>query len=92
MKWNDGKAFTAEDVEFTFNMLKKYPALDVRGAWSKLTSVKASGDKAVFSFKEPGASTFTIINEVPIVPKHIWSKVKDPTTFTNAKNPSAPAR
>lgn len=87
VKWNDGKRFTAEDVEFTFNMLKKYPALDVRGAWSKLTSVKARGGKAVFSFKEPGASTFTVINQVPIVPKHIWSKVKDPTTFTNAKKP-----
>ena len=28
-----------------------------------------------------------MISGVPIVPEHIWSKVKDPTTFTNAEDP-----
>ena len=29
VKWTDGKPFTAADVVFTFNLLKKYPALDL---------------------------------------------------------------
>ncbi|WP_189035272.1 ABC transporter substrate-binding protein [Streptomyces daqingensis] len=87
VKWNDGRPFTADDVAFTFDMIKKHPALDTKGAWANLKSVDAQGQKVVFTFKEAGASSFTAINEVPIVPEHIWSKVKDPKTFTNAKNP-----
>lgn len=89
VKWNDGKPFTAEDVAFSFNLLKKHSTLDSWGLWgSDLKSVKADGaGKVTFSFDKPGASVFTRINEVPIVPEHIWSKVKDPTTFTNAKDP-----
>lgn len=89
VKWNDGKDFTADDVVFTFDLIKKHGALDAGGVWpSGLKSVKATGDnKVTFSFDEPGATAFTKINEVPIVPEHIWSDVKDPTTFTNAKDP-----
>ncbi|MGH3324767.1 MAG: ABC transporter substrate-binding protein [Streptomyces sp.] len=89
VKWNDGEEFTAEDVVFTFNLIKKYDALDFGGLWgSDLKSVKATGaGKVTFSFAKPGATAFTVINGVPIVPEHIWSKVKDPTTFANAKDP-----
>ncbi|MFD3494231.1 ABC transporter substrate-binding protein [Streptomyces sp. NPDC058690] len=88
VQWNDGQAFTAKDVAFTFNMIKKHDVLDTKGVWPLLDSVKATGDNQVtFSLKQPGASPFTIINSVRIVPEHIWSKVKDPTKFANAKNP-----
>ncbi|WAH37179.1 ABC transporter substrate-binding protein [Alicyclobacillus dauci] len=87
VKWNDGQPFTADDVAFTFNMLKKYPALDTQGVWQSLDSVTASGSNVVFKFKQPDSPDFTYINIVPIVPKHVWSKVSDPTTFTNADNP-----
>ena len=33
VKWTDGESFTAEDVAFTFNMLKEYPVLDLAGVW-----------------------------------------------------------
>ena len=42
--WQDGTPLTASDVAFSFNLLKKYPALDQYGLWSKvsgLESVKA---------------------------------------------------
>ncbi len=89
VKWNDGQAFTAKDVVFTFNMLKKFSALDAGGIWaSGLASVRATGSNQVtFSFSKPGATAFTKINQVPVVPEHIWAKVKDPTTFKNAKDP-----
>ncbi|MFD3402263.1 ABC transporter substrate-binding protein [Kribbella sp. NPDC058693] len=88
VKWNDGQPFTAKDVEFTFNMLKKFDVLDTQGVWTFLSSVKATGDdKVTFTFKQPGASAFTQVSGVKIVPEHVWSKVADPTTFVNATAP-----
>ncbi|MEV0796905.1 ABC transporter substrate-binding protein [Kribbella sp. NPDC050281] len=87
VKWNDGKPFSAADVAFTFNMIKKYPALDLRGVWTYLSTVKADGTKVTMSFKKPAASVFTLVSDVRIVPEHVWSKVADPTTFTNATAP-----
>ena len=54
VKWTDGTDLTPADVTFTFNMLKKYPALDLNTIWSQLSSVTQSGDdKVVFTFKSP---------------------------------------
>ena len=89
VKWNDGEPFTAADVAFSFNLLKKYPVLDPQGVWQTgLSSVTATGDDEVtLKFATPGASAFTTVSAVQIVPEHVWSKVKDPTTFTNAEDP-----
>ena len=65
VKWNDGQAFTAKDVEFTFNMIKQHKALDLRGLWRYLASVTAPDDKtAEFKFKVAGAGAFTEIDDV----------------------------
>jgi peptide/nickel transport system substrate-binding protein len=86
--WNDGQPFTAEDVAFTFNLLKEHRALDTKGVWRYLRSVVATDPRTVtMTFAEPGASAFTLVTDVRIVPKHIWSTVADPVTFTNAENP-----
>src|SRR5579859_173335 len=37
VKWNDGQPFTADDVVFTFNTMKQYPAADSNGVWSFLS-------------------------------------------------------
>ncbi|MFF1875772.1 ABC transporter substrate-binding protein, partial [Kitasatospora herbaricolor] len=37
VKWNDGKPFTADDIVFTYNLIKNTPALDLGGL--KLTDV-----------------------------------------------------
>src|SRR5260370_31449917 len=41
VKWNDGQPFTADDVAFTFNAMKQYPAADGLGVWSFLKDVSA---------------------------------------------------
>jgi peptide/nickel transport system substrate-binding protein len=81
--WTDGKPFGAQDVVFSFNLLKKYPALDLNADWSVLTSVVAVGtDQVAFHFKSAAASYFYYIaDQTPIVPEHIWSTIKNPTTF-----------
>jgi peptide/nickel transport system substrate-binding protein len=83
VKWSDGKPFSAADVLFTFNLLKKYPALDGNGIWSQISGVSASGSQVTFTFKAPNVPFAATIAAEPIVPEHIWSKIADPTKFTN---------
>jgi peptide/nickel transport system substrate-binding protein len=83
VKWSDGTAFTPADVVFTFNLLKKYPALDTNGVWSQISGVSASGNDVTFTFKAPDVPFAATIAQTPIVPQHIWSTITNPVTFTN---------
>ena len=86
VKWTDGKPLTAADVLYTFNLIKKNPALDLNAAWSVLKSVSQQGDKIVFEFKTSAVPYFYYIaDQTPIVPQHIWSKISNPVTY---KDPS----
>ena len=82
VKWSDGKPFTAADVAYTFNLLKKFPALDVNAVWSVLSSVAQKGsNQVVFNFSTSAVPYFYYVaGQVPIVPEHIWSKIKNPVT------------
>ncbi|MFC4454076.1 ABC transporter substrate-binding protein [Deinococcus sonorensis] len=87
VKWSDGQAFSAQDVAFTFNYIKQYPAIDTSGLWkSGLSSVKATNNNTVvFTFSAPNTPIFQYVANQMIVPQHIWSTIKDPVTETNAK-------
>jgi peptide/nickel transport system substrate-binding protein len=76
VKWSDGQPLTADDVAFTFNLLKKSPALDTYALWTGagLQNVTTAGNKVTLSFAEPAkVHFFTFANQIPIVPQHIWS-------------------
>lgn len=79
-KWTDGKAFTANDVVFTFNALKKYADADSNGVWQHLSSVKAVGTHQVaFTFKAtnvPFALQY-VLGGTYILPQHIWAHLGD---------------
>lgn len=85
--WSDGTPFTANDVAFTWNLLKDNEALPgngARGPMPRLESIEATDDATVvFTFNE----VFTIaqyeIGGQVIVPEHIWSTIDDPVTYTN---------
>jgi peptide/nickel transport system substrate-binding protein len=85
--WNDGKPMTAADVVYTFNLLKKYPALDLNSVWTVLTSVTQQGsDHVVMTFNTPAAPYFYYVaGQTPIVPEHVWSAVKNPVTYNDPK-------
>jgi peptide/nickel transport system substrate-binding protein len=76
VKWNDGQPFSANDVAFTFNLMKKTPAIDLYSLWTGagLQSVTASGNQVTMTF---GAAAepyfFNFANQVGIVPEHIFS-------------------
>ena len=82
VKWSDGKPFSAADVVYTFQLLKKNPALDLNANWSVLQSVTQNGDKVVFNFKRAAVPYFYYIaDQTPIVAKHVWTSIKNPTTY-----------
>ncbi|WP_329000387.1 ABC transporter substrate-binding protein [Kribbella sp. NBC_00709] len=91
VKWSDGQPFSADDVVYTFNLMKQQPALDIYALWTGagLTSVTAAGNKVTLKFK--GAAEpyfFNFANQVNIVPKHIWSTgeaASKPATWADPK-------
>lgn len=82
--WSDGVPFTSTDVVSTFDMLKKYPAINGDGI--SFQSVTAQGKYQVtFHFAQPAYSQFYAVSGlVYIVPAHIWSKVGKPVDYTDA--------
>jgi peptide/nickel transport system substrate-binding protein len=82
VKWSDGTPMTAADVAYTFNLIKKYPALDLTGVWSVLSSVTSSGNTVTMTFSTAGAVPYFyyIADQTPIVPEHIWSTLSNPQT------------
>jgi len=78
VKWSDGKDFTPADVVFTFNLLKKFPALDSKGIWQQINGVTASGNDVTISFNAPNVPFALTIAQTPIVPQHLWSSMTDP--------------
>jgi peptide/nickel transport system substrate-binding protein len=89
LKWSDGEALTADDVVFTYDYIKKFPALDFISVSAQLASVEKVDDRTVkFNLNEPNSLIANTIVGMPIVPEHIWADIADPVTFAN-ENPVA---
>jgi peptide/nickel transport system substrate-binding protein len=89
VKWSDGQPFTAKDIAFTFELLKKHKALDLYGVWEFVDSIQAKDDNTVeFNLKRPYVPGFLYIAHQPIVAEHAWKDVQDPVTYKN-ENPVA---
>ncbi|HTT92118.1 MAG TPA: ABC transporter substrate-binding protein [Acidimicrobiales bacterium] len=85
VKWSDGTPMTAADVVFTFDLLKKYPGLDLSSIWSVLGSVTQQGDNVVLKFKTAAVPYFYYVaDQTYILPEHIWASVKNPVTYADA--------
>ncbi len=88
VKFTNGHPLTAADVAYTFNLLKKFPTLDINAVWSVLSSVSQQGsDQVAMTFKTAAVPYFYYIaDQIAIVDPAIWSKISNPVTYTD-KNP-----
>ncbi len=77
VKWNDGKDFTADDIVFTFTMIKNTPALDLAGL--KLADITKDGDNVVLSFSESKFVKQGDVLQTAIVPEHQWKGISNPS-------------
>jgi len=87
-RWSDGQPLTSADVAYSLTAGKQDKSMDLVGYASpdtNIASVSTSGRYAVVIKLKTIDSQFiaTNINLQFVVPKHIWSKVADPATFTN---------
>lgn len=81
VKWSDGKPFTANDIAFSIKLRMKYEAINSEGLPYK--TVTNTNDSVTVTFKSNQfVNSHKFINLV-IVPKHVWSSIKDPTTDLN---------
>jgi len=86
VKWSDGKPLTAADVLFTFQLMKKFPALDLNSLWTVLSSVTQQGDQVVLTFKTSGVPYFYYVaDQTFTVPQHIWGSISNPVTYPDTK-------
>lgn len=84
VRWSDGTPMTAADVAFTFDFLRRYPALDSGGTWKRLDRVTLGDDEHVtFHLRMPHVPALHGLALTPIVPEHIFGRLADPLTFTN---------
>ena len=88
VKWSDGQPLTSADVVYSITAGKQNKVLDLSGytrADTNIAYVKAKGPNTVIiGLKTPDSQFIgATLNLVIIIPKHIWTKVADPATFTN---------
>src|SRR5919204_637873 len=88
-KWSDGKPLTASDVVYSLTAGRQDKIMDrvgLTGAANNIASVRAKGAaRVVINLKTPDSQFISsTLNRQFVVPRHIWSKVKDPSNYTNS--------
>jgi peptide/nickel transport system substrate-binding protein len=71
--WSDGEPFTADDVAFTFELIKNTPSINSAGFDGTVTAV--DGTHVTFTFDEPAFVKGPDLMATPIVPQHLWTDV-----------------
>ncbi|UED87882.1 ABC transporter substrate-binding protein [Streptomyces profundus] len=81
VEWSDGEEFTADDVKFTFDMLREHDAINSIGFDGETTVVDPT--RVTVAFDAPAyMNVANLLGRTWIVPEHIWSDVEDPSTDT----------
>lgn len=81
--WHDGEPFSSADVKFTFeNILLKYHSRTKAGLEKILADIDTpDANTVVLRFNKPYAPLLQRLDvtETPILPKHIYEGIEDPT-------------
>jgi peptide/nickel transport system substrate-binding protein len=95
--WHDGKPFTANDVVFTFELYRDGPP----NRWTHHASqtpnmrrVEALDDLTVrITCAQPCPTLADItLADLPILPEHVWAKIRDPATYDGSAIGTGPYR
>jgi peptide/nickel transport system substrate-binding protein len=88
VKWSDGKPLTSVDVVYSLTAGKQNKVMDLIGFTrpdTNIASIKAKGAYGVVINLKTADSQFigATLNGAIVIPRHIWSHVAHPDTFTN---------
>jgi peptide/nickel transport system substrate-binding protein len=87
--WSDGVEFTADDVVFTVETVKKTKGMGYYNEMNLFVDKATASGKyqVVFDLKEPNSRFHAYFLDrwgcLRFMAKHVWEKVADPLTFTN---------
>lgn len=84
--WSDGEKFTPDDVVFTFNLLKEFPTLDMKGIWQHIDRLEIDGQHVIVHLNDADSTASAIISQTMILPEHLWADIKAPDMFRD-ENP-----
>jgi peptide/nickel transport system substrate-binding protein len=77
-KWSDGKPLTAADAAWTYQTILKYQdgaTANSAGYVAHLKSATApNATTLVLTYKRPVANVLSQVQQVPILPEHVWAK------------------
>jgi peptide/nickel transport system substrate-binding protein len=88
VKWSDGKPLTSTDVVYSLTAGKQNAAMDLIGYTrpdTNIASITRKGSYGVVINLKTADSQFiaSTLNAAIVIPRHIWSHVADPATWTN---------
>lgn len=77
-KWSDGKPLTAEDAAWTFSTIMKFSKTAASNQASTLNHLKSAEAKndttLVLTYDTPVANVLSNLQQLPILPEHVWAK------------------
>lgn len=77
-KWSDGKPLTAADAAWTFSTIMKFAdgaTANSAGYVAHMKSATApNATTLVLSYSQPVANVLSQVQQVPIMPQHIWAQ------------------
>lgn len=84
--WSDGVPFTADDVVYTIELIKKTPGMSYHAQMQEVAEVKKIDDyTVVLKLSAPNSRFHSNLLDrwgaLRILPKHVFEKVQDPMTF-----------
>jgi peptide/nickel transport system substrate-binding protein len=91
LKWSDGKSITAADAAWTMNLIMHNSVAgtangSLEAGFATVTAPNPT--TLVITTKQPEANMLYLVNQLPIVPEHIWaSEVPHLSTFKNQATP-----
>ena len=82
--WHDGRPLTADDVKFSFDYYARHPYRWMPTPVVESATVRAPGQVQIRLTRPYAAFLEDIAGNVPIIPRHVWESVGDPTKYTGA--------
>jgi peptide/nickel transport system substrate-binding protein len=85
LKWHDGRPFTADDVKFTYEYVRKHAHSRWTPQVRAIESIETSGPTGLTLRLGAPSSGFAAqpLADLPILPRHIWENVAEPRRFND---------
>ncbi|MBA3414514.1 MAG: ABC transporter substrate-binding protein [Chloroflexia bacterium] len=82
--WHDGRLVTADDVAFSFGYYAQHPYRWMGSDVVETATVDGAGSVRIALKRPYAAFVEDIAGIVPIVPRHVWEPVADPTAYAGS--------